>query len=151
MLVLSSKQGFGDFDFDFVFYPKLEPRREVYNLAENMHCMLSWGHTIRKERRYAVPPDPSSPAENQGHASEEHPDPATFAQRLFGHLAEVHGTDADLYLAKAIAELFDLSPIARDHVSDLFFVELTEELSGRGKKDAVRAVLKVQTFWDQEA
>ena len=101
--------------------------------------------------------DESDPAENHEHASREHPpegrpDPATFARQLFEHLAEVHGdANADLYLAKVIAELFELSPIALEHFSDLFFVELTEELSRCGEEGAMRAVLEVQTLWDQEA
>ena len=53
-----------------------------------------------------MPADPSSPAENQGHASqghpaEERPDPGAFARQLFEHLADVHGeANADLYLAR---------------------------------------------------
>jgi hypothetical protein len=76
----------------------------------------------------------------------------TFAHELFAHISYVHGdVDADLYISKVVAELFELSPIVREHISDLILVELTEELSRRGQGDAVRAVLEVQTHWQQEA
>ena len=98
----------------------------------------------------------SRPAQDTGEASGEHVayvDPATFAYQLLEHLADVHGdAAADLYLARVVAELFELSPITREHViSDLFFVELAEELGRRGEEDAVRAMLEVQTYWEQEA
>jgi hypothetical protein len=80
--------------------------------------------------------------------TERHP-PDALARQLFEHLAEVHGTDADLYLAKVIAELFELSPIAREHVSDLILVELSEELCRRGRagREAARVVAEVQRDW----
>jgi hypothetical protein len=67
-----------------------------------------------------VAPDPSFPAENhdhayQGHPAEDRPDPASFARQLFEHLAEVHGTDADLYASRVVAELFELSPQLREY------------------------------------
>jgi len=101
--------------------------------------------------------DWDAPAENpeyasSGHHADERVDPGTFAYQLFEHLADVHGdADADLYASRVVAELFELSPIARQHISDLFFVELTEELHRRGQRDAAKAVLEVQTLWEQEA
>jgi hypothetical protein len=118
--------------------------------------MLKWGHAIRKERRSPVTHDPSSPAENherasEEHPAEEHPDPGAFAHQLFQHLAEVHGTDADVYLAHVIAELCELSPILREHLIDFVLVELVEELHQRGKPgvDAARIVAEVQHDWSQ--
>jgi hypothetical protein len=75
--------------------------------------------------------------------------PATFARQLFEHLADVRSTDADLYLAKVIAELFELSPITREHVSDLILVELSEELHRRGNpgRETARMVAEIQRDW----
>jgi hypothetical protein len=117
--------------------------------------MLKWGHAIRKERRSPVTHNPSSPAENRDHASQEHPaeerpDPGAFARQLLDHLAEVHGdANADLYASRVVAELFELSPIVRKHLSDLFLVELVEELHGRGDpgREAARLVGEVQREW----
>ena len=78
--------------------------------------------------------------------------PNALARQLFEHLAEVHGdADADLYASRVVAELFDLSPIVREHISDLLFVELTEELHRRGNpgRDAARLVAEVQRDWSQ--
>lgn len=100
--------------------------------------------------------DRNEPAENPQYASEEPPahesvDPELFAYQLFAHTSYVHGdADADLYLARVVSELFELSPILLEHVSDLFFADLTEELGRRGQQDAVWAVLKVQRDWSQE-
>ncbi len=103
--------------------------------------------------------DPSSPAENHEHASqgqpaEERVDPADFAHNLFEHLDFMHGADADLYASRVIAELFELSPIALEHISDLLIlVELTEELHRRGNpgREAARLVAEVQRDWMQGA
>jgi hypothetical protein len=114
--------------------------------------MLKWGHAIQKGRSTAVTHDPSSPAENQDHASEERPHPATFARTLFGHLAEVHGdAKADLYASRVIAELCEISPVVREAISDLILVELGEELFRRGEpgRDAARLVAEVQRDWMQ--
>ena len=95
------------------------------------------------------------PAENSEHASGEHVsrvDPETFGYQLFEHIGDLHGDEnADLYLARVVAELFELSPILREHVSDLIIADLTEELHRRGQPDAAKAVLEVQTRWGQEA
>lgn len=104
-----------------------------------------------------MPPDPSSPTPDQElasqrHPAEERPDPATFAHHLFEHLADVHGeASADLYLAKVIAELFELSPIALEHISDLLLADVTEQLYRRGKAglEAARLVAEVQRDWTQ--
>ena len=105
-----------------------------------------------------MPPDPSSPAENHDHASQEHPreenpDPGTFAHRLFEHLTTVHGTDADLYASRVVAELCELSPVVREHLSDLILVELVQELHRRGNpgREAARLVAEVQRDWMQGA
>ena len=103
-------------------------------------------------------PDQNAPAENPRHASSEHPadervDPGTFANQLFEHLADVHGdAEADLYLARVIADLFELSPIVREHVSDLILADLTEELHRHGQpgRDASRLVGEVQRHWQSE-
>lgn len=104
-------------------------------------------------------PDPSSPAGNHEHASredpaQERPDPGAFARQLFGHLADVHGdVNADLYLARVIAELCELSPVAREHIVDLVLGELTEDLHRRGQpgREAARMVAEVQRDWANEA
>ena len=77
--------------------------------------------------------------------------PDALAHQLFEHLAEVHGTDADLYLAKVIAELFELSPIALEHISDLLLADLTQELHRHGEpgREAARMVAEVQHDWMQ--
>ena len=80
-------------------------------------------------------------------AADERPNPETLAHQLFKRIADVHGdADADLYLARVIAELFDLSPIAREHVSDLILADLPEELHRRGGqgRSAARMVAEVQ-------
>jgi hypothetical protein len=76
--------------------------------------------------------------------------PETVAVTLVQH-ALASEPEPRTYLARVVDELFSAEPDVREHISDLFFVELTEDLSGRGEEDAVRAVLEVQTFWDQEA
>ena len=102
--------------------------------------------------------DQYAPAEDSQRASGEHPadepvDPGTFAYQLFEHLADVHGdAEADLYLARVIADLFELSPIVREHVSDLILADLTEELHRHGQpgRDASRLVGEVQRHWQSE-
>ena len=83
----------------------------------------------------------------------EKQDAGTFAYSLFEHVADVHGdADADLYVSKVVAELFELSPIVREHVSDLILADLTEELHRRGQpgRDAARMVGVVQRDWANE-
>jgi hypothetical protein len=83
--------------------------------------------------------------------SEKQP-PGIFASRLFAHLAFVHGdANAGLYASRIVAELFELSPIVREHVSDLLLADLTEELHRRGQpgRDAARMVAVVQRDWTQ--
>ena len=83
----------------------------------------------------------------------EKPDAGTFAYQLFEHLADVCGeANADLYASRVVAELFELSPIVREHVSDLILADLVEELHRRGPagKDAARLVGAVQRFWANE-
>ena len=88
-----------------------------------------------------------------GHRANDRVDPRTFAYQLFEHLADVHGdAEADLYLARVVAELFELSPIVREHISDLILADLTEELHrhGRAGKDAARMAGVVQRHWANE-
>jgi len=62
----------------------------------------------------------------------------------------VHGeADADLYASRVVAELCEISPIVREHISDLILVELTEELYRRGEpgREAARMVAEVQRDW----
>jgi hypothetical protein len=100
----------------------------------------------------------NAPAKNPQHASsghhaDERVDPGTFAYQLFEHLADVHGdAEADLYLARVVAELFELSPIVREHVSDLILADLTGGLHrhGRAGKDAARMAGVVQRHWANE-
>ena len=102
--------------------------------------------------------DQNAPAENlqrasSGHHADERVGPGTFANQLFEHLADVHGdAEADLYLARVVAELFELSPIVREHVNDLILADLTEELHRRGQpgRDASRLVGEVQRHWADE-
>ena len=84
----------------------------------------------------------------------EKPNATAFAYQLFEHLAGVHGeADAVLYASRVVAELFELSPIVREHVSDLVLADLTEELHRYGApgRDAARMVAEVQRHWEQEA
>lgn len=79
--------------------------------------------------------------------------PDTFAYQLLEHVGHVHGDEnADLYLARVVAELFELSPIVREHVSDLIIADLSEELHRHGQagKDAARVVGVVQRDWMNE-
>jgi hypothetical protein len=75
--------------------------------------------------------------------------PETVAVTLAEH---AHDTEPEpqTFLARVVAELFEAEPGVREHISDLFFVELTEELHRRGEGDAVRAVLEVQNHWVRE-
>jgi hypothetical protein len=78
-----------------------------------------------------------------------------YANQIFTHVSHEHAdmTDLGLYLARVIAELLELSPVAREHVSDLILVELTEELHRRGwpGRNAARMVGEVQRDWSREA
>jgi hypothetical protein len=102
--------------------------------------------------------NPNHPARKAGEASHRHHayermDPGTFAYQLLEHLADVHGdAEADLYLARVVAELFELSPIVREHVSDLILADLTEALHRHGQpgRDAARVVGVVQRGWINE-
>jgi hypothetical protein len=80
-------------------------------------------------------------------------DARTYACQIFEQVAAEHAdpTDLGLYLAKAIAEILELSPGAREHISDLFIADLCEEFGRHGEEEAMRAVLKVQSRWSQEA
>jgi hypothetical protein len=72
--------------------------------------------------------------------------PETVAVTLAQH---AHDTEPEpqTYLARVVAELFEAEPGVLEHVSDLFFADLSDELSRRGKAEAVRAVLEIQNHW----
>ena len=74
-----------------------------------------------------------------------------YANQIFTHVSNEYADSADLglYLARVIAELLELSPVAREHVSDLILVDLTEELHRRGGpgRNAARMVSEVQRNW----
>ena len=79
-------------------------------------------------------------------------DAREYANQIFMHVA---GKDADsddvaLYLAHMVAALFELSPIARVHITDFVIADLVAELAIRSEENAVRAVLTVQRDWSQE-
>jgi hypothetical protein len=76
--------------------------------------------------------------------------PETIALTLIQHARDAE-PEPQSYLARVVGELLEAESAVRTHVTDLFFVELAEELSRRGEADAVRAVLEVQSHWDQEA
>jgi len=76
--------------------------------------------------------------------------PETVAVTLAQHARDTE-PEPQTYLARVVAELFEAEPGVLEYVSDLFFVELTEALSGRGEAEAVQAVLEAQARWDQEA
>ena len=76
--------------------------------------------------------------------------PETVAVTLLQH---AHDTEPEpqTYLARVVAELLEAESGVRQHISDLWFVELVEALARRGEESAVRVVLDVQAAWDQEA
>ncbi len=77
----------------------------------------------------------------------------TFAYQLFEYVSDLHGdAEADLYVSRVVAELFELSPIVREHVSDLIIADLSEELHRHGQagKDAARMLGVVQRDWMTE-
>lgn len=76
--------------------------------------------------------------------------PETVAVTLVQHARDTE-PEPQTYLARVVAELFSAEPRVRTHISDLFFADLTDELSKRGEAEAVRAVLEVQNDWDQES
>ena len=76
-------------------------------------------------------------------------EPETLAYTLADH-AYAADQEPQEYLTRVVAELFGLEPGVLNHVLDKWFTDLVEELSRRGKDDAVRAVLEVQTHWEQE-
>jgi hypothetical protein len=80
----------------------------------------------------------------------EKQDASVYANQIFAHVADEHADTTDLYLAKLIAELFEMSPGAREHISDFLVADLCEELARRGEEEAMRAVLVVQRDWSQE-
>ncbi len=103
-----------------------------------------------------MPTDRNAPGEKSEHVSRRHPadehvDPGTYARQLYEQATGEHADPVDLglYLAKVIAELFEMSPGAREHISDFILVELVEELHRRGQcgQEAARMVAEVQRDW----
>jgi hypothetical protein len=76
--------------------------------------------------------------------------PETVALTLVQHALATE-PEPGTYLARVVSEILEAESGVRLHVTDLFFVELTEQLARLGKAEAVRAVLEVQSRWDQEA
>jgi hypothetical protein len=76
-------------------------------------------------------------------------DAPSYARQIYEQVAGEYADAADLglYLARVVAELFEMSPGAREHISDLVIAEHVEELSRRGEEEAMRAVLRVQRDW----
>jgi hypothetical protein len=76
--------------------------------------------------------------------------PDTPARHLFEHVVALVGdANADLYASRVVAELFKLSPIVHEHISDLLLADLTEELHRRGGpgREAARMVAEIQRDW----
>lgn len=87
------------------------------------------------------------------HHADEHLDPETFALQLAERVAvQQADADVDLYLARTVARLFEMSPGLREHISDLLLTELSEALHRRGRpgREAARMVAVVQREWSQE-
>jgi len=104
----------------------------------------------------ALSSDQNAPAENASDelSADERVDLGTFAYQLFEQVAEVHSESAaDLYLARTVERLFDMSPGLGELMSDLLLAELSEELYRRGApgREAARMVAEVQRTWSQEA
>ena len=78
-------------------------------------------------------------------------DARDYARQIYEQVADVYAdpTDLGLYLAKVVAELFELSPGAKEHISDFLIADLCEQLGMRGEEEAMRAVLKVQRDWSR--
>jgi hypothetical protein len=88
------------------------------------------------------------------HHDEEPVDPETFALQLAERVeVQQAGADVDLYLARTVERLFEMSPGLREHISDLLLADLSEELYRRGwpGRNAARMVAEVQRDWTQEA
>ena len=79
-------------------------------------------------------------------------DARAYANEIFTQVSNEYADTRDLglYLAKVIAELFELSTGAREHISDFLIADLCLELSRRGEEEAMHAVLKVQRDWANE-
>ena len=78
-------------------------------------------------------------------------DARDYARQIYEQVANEYAdpTDLALYLAKVIAEILELSPGAREHISDFVIAELVEELARHGEEEAVRAVLMAQRDWSR--
>jgi hypothetical protein len=76
-------------------------------------------------------------------------DAREYANQIFVHVA---GEDADsddvaVYLAHMVAALFELSPMAKVHITDFVIADLVAGLASRSEENAVRAVLEIQNHW----
>ena len=102
--------------------------------------------------------DENAPAQRGEQASREHhaderADAETFALELAERVEiQQAGADIDLYLARAVERLFEMSPGLREHISDLLLAELSQALHRRGApgREAARMVAVVQREWSQE-
>ncbi len=75
--------------------------------------------------------------------------PETVALTLAQHAHDTE-PEPETYLARVVAELFSADPGVREHISDLFFADLLEELGRQDQKVAMNAVIEVQNHWNQE-
>jgi len=75
--------------------------------------------------------------------------PETVAVTLAQH-AQATEPEPQTYLARVVAELFEAEPGVLEHVWDLFFADLLEELGRRGQQVAMKAVIEVQNDWNRE-
>ncbi|MDP9477978.1 MAG: hypothetical protein M3R38_20235 [Actinomycetota bacterium] len=77
-------------------------------------------------------------------------DPETFAYTLTEHLADEHGGDAEEYLFRVVAEVFELEPSIRQRFTSSVLEDFTEEAAALGH-DVVGAVEAVEEKWGQDA
>ena len=79
-------------------------------------------------------------------------DARAYANEIFTQVSNEYADtrDLDLYLAKVIAALFELSTGAREHISDFLIADLCQELGRLGEERAMRAVLMVQRDQSRE-
>ncbi|MDP9480790.1 MAG: hypothetical protein M3R38_34860 [Actinomycetota bacterium] len=82
--------------------------------------------------------------------SEERQDPETFAYALTEHLVDEHGDDAEEYLFRVLAEVFELEPGILQRFTSSVLEDFTEEAAALGH-DVVGVVEAVEEKWGQDA
>ncbi len=82
--------------------------------------------------------------------SRKHVDPETFAYTLVEHLADEHGDDAEEYLFRVLAEVFELEPGIRQRFTSSVLEDFVEEAVALGH-DVVGVVEAVEEKWGQDA